>query len=209
MARMIFSPTTEPMLPPMKRKSMTASTTSWPSTLHSPVTTASFTPVFRAAAASFSSYSGNASGLVVSRSEENSWKTPSSAVYADALPGGQTEVVPAVRADVQGGFQLRGAERALAGRAGVLRVDELPFVALPLHRVLRAAADPSLDPVESDHRMPSFCTSPRKPGSIVALSEGRVGNDLLLRFDVRGDPLDDQLRESAVHPPEPLQAGVA
>ncbi len=55
MARMIFSPTTEPMLPPMKRKSMTARTTSCPLTLQSPVTTASLLPVLRAAASTFCS----------------------------------------------------------------------------------------------------------------------------------------------------------
>jgi hypothetical protein len=54
-ARMIFSPTTDPMLPPMNRKSITASTTSWPSILHSPVTTASLIPVFCSAAASLRS----------------------------------------------------------------------------------------------------------------------------------------------------------
>ena len=47
MARVIFSPTTDPMLAPRKLKSITASDTSWPSSLASPIITASFMPVCR------------------------------------------------------------------------------------------------------------------------------------------------------------------
>jgi len=49
-ARAIFSPTTEPMLPPMKLKSMTTSWTGRPPILASPEMTASLRPVFLAAA---------------------------------------------------------------------------------------------------------------------------------------------------------------
>src|SRR5438445_251688 len=41
MARVTFSPTTEPMLAPRNEKSITAITTSWPLILHKPVCTAS------------------------------------------------------------------------------------------------------------------------------------------------------------------------
>jgi len=44
-ARVIFSPTTEPLLPPMKPYSMTANTTAMPPTVPSAVITASLSPV--------------------------------------------------------------------------------------------------------------------------------------------------------------------
>ena len=47
MARVSFSPTTEPMLPPRKPNSKTHSTTGWPPRRATPVTRASSRPVFR------------------------------------------------------------------------------------------------------------------------------------------------------------------
>ena len=50
MARVSFSPTTEPMLPPRKPNSKTHSTTGWPPRRATPVTTASSIVVFCLAA---------------------------------------------------------------------------------------------------------------------------------------------------------------
>ncbi len=50
--RVTSSPTAEPRLPPMNRKSMTASATWWPPMLPSPQTTASSSPVLRRLCAS-------------------------------------------------------------------------------------------------------------------------------------------------------------
>ena len=46
MARQIFSPTTEPMLPRRKRESLTPNSTGWPPTRAVPTTQASARPVF-------------------------------------------------------------------------------------------------------------------------------------------------------------------
>ena len=54
-ARVIFSPTTFPMLAIIKRPSQTARTTSFPAILAFPVTTASSSPVFSCSASTFSS----------------------------------------------------------------------------------------------------------------------------------------------------------
>ena len=50
--RAIFSPTTEPIEPPIKLKSITAKATGMPSIRPLPVVTASFRPVLRRAASS-------------------------------------------------------------------------------------------------------------------------------------------------------------
>ena len=59
MARVIFSPTAEPMLPVKKSKLITATTTGNPPIVPSPVTTASRSPDFRACCASLVAYPGN------------------------------------------------------------------------------------------------------------------------------------------------------
>ncbi len=71
MDRVIFSPTTTPMLPPMKGYSIAAITVSMPSSLPVAVTTASFIPVEAMVASSRFLYglvSWNSSGSVDTRS---------------------------------------------------------------------------------------------------------------------------------------------
>ena len=53
MARVIFSPAAEPMLPPMKRKSMMASASGNSTMVAWPITTASFMPTFFRSSSSF------------------------------------------------------------------------------------------------------------------------------------------------------------
>ena len=54
MARVIFSPTTEPIEPAKYLKSITAAMVGWPFMEKRPVTTASFRPVFSLSVAVFS-----------------------------------------------------------------------------------------------------------------------------------------------------------
>jgi hypothetical protein len=56
MARVIFSPTAEPMLPAMKANSRIARLTGWPPTVAVPVSTASSIPLLFLAALSRSTY---------------------------------------------------------------------------------------------------------------------------------------------------------
>ena len=76
--RATFSPTTEPMLPPMKKKSMTVRLAGLPSIVATPAIAASFCPVSRCAVFRRSGYrmraSRNSSGSAASRSANRSWK---------------------------------------------------------------------------------------------------------------------------------------
>ncbi|MNW56409.1 hypothetical protein D3C74_341210 [compost metagenome] len=72
MARVIFSPTTEPMLPVKKSKLMTATTTGRPSMVPSPVITASFRPDFRRCCSNLLLYPGKPSGSTDIISASNS-----------------------------------------------------------------------------------------------------------------------------------------
>jgi len=79
--RQSFSPTTLPMLPPMKPKSITASTHGVPSMLAMPVTIASVRPVLACASRTRSGYgsrSVNRSGSSDITSDQSSWNEPSS-----------------------------------------------------------------------------------------------------------------------------------
>ena len=78
MARVIFSPATEPMEAPRKLKSMTARETGRPFILPMPAMTVSLTPVFFTFSASFSAYLGNLSGSFDERLASNSFQVPSS-----------------------------------------------------------------------------------------------------------------------------------
>jgi hypothetical protein len=84
-ARENFSPTTLPIEPPMKAKSMTASSQPLPSIAACPITIASPSPVFISASARRSVYgrrSKKLSGSSERRSDASSTKEPSSASHA-------------------------------------------------------------------------------------------------------------------------------
>ncbi len=82
-AREIFSPTTDPMLPPMKRKSMTASTIGRVSSVAVPTMTASLRPVFCMAffrRSTYRSESRNFNGSAERMFPNSSLKEPSSQI---------------------------------------------------------------------------------------------------------------------------------
>ena len=84
-ARENFSPTALPIEPPMNEKSITASSTGWPSIAAWPTTIASPSPVFSSASESRSAYgrrSKNSSGSSERTSAASSTNEPSSAYQA-------------------------------------------------------------------------------------------------------------------------------
>ena len=84
-ARENFSPVTEPIEPPMKPKSIAASSTGWASISACPITIASPSPVFSSASASRSVYgfrSKKPSGSSERSSADSSTNEPSSASEA-------------------------------------------------------------------------------------------------------------------------------
>ena len=107
--RAIFSPTTLPMLPPMKRKSNRPMATGWPSMRPVPHTAASRRPVLMCAASSRSGYAllvveaervaGGQAGVAL---DERALVEQQVDPLADAHP----EVVPAGRADAKVALQL-------------------------------------------------------------------------------------------------------
>ena len=77
-AAVIFSPTTEPILPPIKLKSIQAILTFSPLISPRPLITPSFIPESRSAFSYFSVYSGKSIGFPAVRLESSSLNVPSS-----------------------------------------------------------------------------------------------------------------------------------
>ena len=82
MARVIFSPTTDPMEPAKNLKSITAIIARWPPMVRRPATTASSRPVFSRRIAIFSAYPWNPSGLAETNPASVSSNDPGSASIA-------------------------------------------------------------------------------------------------------------------------------
>ena len=108
--RQSFSPTTLPMLPPMKPKSMTASTQGVPSMLALPVTIASVRPVLACASRTRSGYGSRSvkrSGSSVITIDHSSWNEPSSTSWR------MRSRAPSRRWKPQTGHTLRLSRRLL------------------------------------------------------------------------------------------------
>ena len=121
-ARENFSPTALPIEPPMNEKSITASSTGWPSIVARPTTIASARPVLSSASASRSTYgrrSKKPSGSAERTSAASSTNLPGSASHSIRAQRRHREVVAAVRADVERRRELVVAVVRPAARAGV------------------------------------------------------------------------------------------
>src|SRR5215470_12331913 len=121
-ARASFSPTTEPMLPPRKPNSNTASTAGWPPIEPMPQMTASSVDVFWFAARTRSRYflvSLKFSGSVVDAGSFEERETG----LAEALARRDAERIVALRAHAPAAFHLGAIDDLLAGVA----LDPQPF----------------------------------------------------------------------------------